>query len=375
MQKTLVAAVVAVLAAGGIYQTRQAAELREQNQMLRSHLTALTVQQLRAVKPAPRLPAPHLPTVADAAPPTQPAGSNSESSESLTRLLNGESVKKMTPEQIEAYLKGEHRNAASLLAAFRATGDRTFLEEALKNFPDDPRVAFDAVFNSGSPEERRQRLENFERAAPENALANYLSALDYLRSGQADEGVKQLLAAYGKPQFQDYSWDFIQNTEEALRSAGYSESEIRMAAMWQLPLPQVSDLNQLNGRITALADAYRMAGDTESAEAMLQVGMRLGQQLDSSPNDVLVNQLNGMAIQRDALKGMNPAEPFGANGQTVADRIQELTQQDAAIRGMVRQMAALQATMSPQDWITYNDRTMAFGEVNALQWLLGKYAQ
>jgi len=231
------------------------------------------------------------------------------------------------------------------------------------------------VFHSASPEERRQRLEAFERGAPGNPLPNYLSALDYFRSGQTDQGVQQLLAAHGKPQFQDYSWDFVQNTEEALRSAGHSESELRMAALWQLSLPQVSELNQLNVKITALADAYRQAGDTASAQAMLQVALRLGQQLGSSPNDVLINQLNGMDIQRDALKGMNPADPYGPNGQTVAARIQELTEQDTAIKSLVKGMAALQPRMSPQDWITYNDRTMAFGEVNALQWLLAKYAQ
>lgn len=377
MQKTLVTAAVAVLAVTGIYEARQAADLRQQNQTLRSQLAAtLTSRQMRTAKPAPRLPAPQLPAAAGAATPAQPAATgDSESSESLARLLSGASVKKMTAEQIEGYLRGNHRNAASLLAAFRATRDRAYLDEALKNFPGDPRVAFDAVFDSASPEERRKMLESFQQAAPENALPNYLSALEYFRSGKTDQGVQELMAAYAKPQFQDYSWDFVQNTEEALRSAGHSEAEVRMAAIWQLPLPHVSELNQLDERIIALANAYRQAGDTASAQAMLQVGLRLGQQLDSSPNDTLINQLNGMAIQRDALKGMNPADQYGASGETVADRIQELTQQDSTIKAMVRQMVALQSSMAPQDWIAYNDRMLAFGEVNALQWLLAKYAR
>jgi RNA polymerase sigma factor (sigma-70 family) len=374
IQKTLATAAIAALAVAGIYKSRQAADLREQNQSLRSQLAALTSQQLKAVKTAPRLPAPQLPVVPATAAPAPPAARNQVSNESMIRLLNGESIKKMTTEQVEAYLQGNHRNAASLLAAFRATGDKSYLAEALKNFPGDPRVAFEAVFNSTSAEERQQRLEALGRAAPDNALANYLSALDCFRSGQNDQGVLQLMAANAKAQFQDYSWDFVQNAEEALRSAGYSEAEIRMAATWQLSLPQVADLNQLNEKIVALANAYRQAGDTASAQAMLQVGLRLGQQLDGSPNDILINQLNGMAIQREALGGMSPTDQYGASGQTVADRIQELTQQDATIKAMVKQMGALQATMTPQDWITYNDRTMAFGEVNALQWLLAKYA-
>jgi hypothetical protein len=182
------------------------------------------------------------------------------------------------------------------------------------------------------------------------------------------------MAASNKTGFDDYSWDFVQTKEEALRSAGYPEAEVKMAATWQLPLPQVPDINQLSPNIIALANAYQQTGDQASTQAALQFDMQLGQQLDGSPNDLLINQLNGMAIQRDALATMNPNAPYGTSGQTVADQIAQFNQQDATIKTLVQQMASLQPMLSARDWITYNDRTMAFGEVNALQWLVNKYS-
>jgi hypothetical protein len=203
-------------------------------------------------------------------------------------------------------------------------------------------------------------------------MASYLSALAYFRSGQTDLAVKDLIAAIGKPQFQDYSWDFVQNAEEAWRTAGYSEAETRMVATWQLLLPHTAELNQLHHSIMDLANAYRQAGDPTSAQAALQFNLQLGQQLDGSPNDPLINQLIGLAIQRDALGAMDPGTPYGTSGQTVTDRIEQLKQQTATIKELVKQSESLQQSMSPQEWITYNDRTREFGEVNALQWLINK---
>ncbi len=383
LQKTLVAATVAVLAGAGIYQVHQVGLLRKQNQTLQQEQAILTGEnaklsrerdeaqaRIESAKSAPHLPAPHVSVVAT------PVQTNVESSQAsnLLHLLNGEPLPRMTTEQIAAYLKENHTNAASLLAVFRATGDKSFLSQAEQTFSGDPQVAFESVFNSSSPAELRQNLDNFERAAPGNPLANYLSAQNYFSSGQTDQAVQELMAASSKTGFDDYSWDFIQTEEEALRSAGYPEAEVKMAATWQLPLPQVPDLNQLSQNIIALANAYQQTGDQASAQAALQYDLQLGQQLDGTPNDLLINQLNGMAIQSAALATMNPNAPYGTSGQTVAGQIAQFNQQDAAIKTLVQQMASLQPMMSTQDWITYNDRTMTFGEMNALQWLVNKYS-
>ena len=52
---------------------------------------------------------------------------------------------------------------------------------------------FAGVFDKdATPAELRQRLDAFEQSAPDNPLANYLSALDYFKSGQISQAVQEL---------------------------------------------------------------------------------------------------------------------------------------------------------------------------------------
>ena len=131
-----------------------------------------------------------------------------------------------------------------------------------------------------SPEERRRELEALKQSAADNALPNYLSALDHFKAGQTDQAIEELIAAAAKTQFQDYSLDFMQNAEEAYRAAGYSEAAAKTAAHFWLPLPQLASLKQLSLSMADLAQAYRRTGDEASAQVTLQIGLSLGQRLD-----------------------------------------------------------------------------------------------
>src|SRR5437899_2429968 len=109
----------------------------------------------------------------------------------FTRLVNGD-VPKLSPEQLNTYLTQNQRNAESLLAAFRASSDAAYLKEAEEKFPNDPRVAYAAVFKSDSPEERSQWLDRLKQSDTSNALPNYFSALDAFKSGQMDQAVEEI---------------------------------------------------------------------------------------------------------------------------------------------------------------------------------------
>ena len=110
--------------------------------------------------------------------PTRTEGSGSINSSNMasgkdlfTRLMRGDPVR-LTAEQADRYLKQHGRTAQTLLAAFRATGNEELLREAQQKFPKDQQVAFEGAFRDGTPEERRQRLDAFKTAAPDNPLAN-----------------------------------------------------------------------------------------------------------------------------------------------------------------------------------------------------------
>jgi len=291
-----------------------------------------------------------------------------------TRLVNGD-VPKLSPEQIETYLTQNRRNAESLLAAFRASSDPAYLKEAQERFPNDARVAYASAYKSNSPEERTQWLERLKQSAPDNALPSYLSALDAFKSGQTDRGVQEITAASGKLQFQDYSMDFLQNAEDAYRSAGFSDADAKSIAATQLLLPELKELRDLDRQIVALANSYRQSGDAASADAALQMDIALGQRFGGYPGEPLIDRLVGIAIERDALGSMDPNGAYGTSGQTAQERLAQLDSTKQSLKSLAQQETGLFQRMSDADVVSFWERWRTFGYEPTMQWAIGKYGQ
>jgi hypothetical protein len=362
-----------------ISQHRSQTALRERNAALRQELAQLRSENANLSRrltrirslPTPRLPAPPIGPVAasDSAP-------ELSATNLIARMVHGDEAPRLTPEQLKRFLDENHRSADSLLAAYRTSGDPALLREAMEKFPGDPEVALEAVLNKdASSAERREWLEAFKKAAPDNPLANYLSALDYFKSGQTDQAVQELIAASNRQGFADYTPDRIQADAEAYRAAGYSEADATMAATWGVPLPQLAELRTLAHNMVDLAAAYRQAGDASSAQAAVQIAIGLGQQLDGSPGTCvpLVTRLVGIAVERLALDSMDPSSAYGSG--TVQERLEQLARRKNAIYDLVKQSVPYQRQMTAEDWLNYNQRTLIFGEENALGWLVNKYGQ
>jgi superfamily II DNA helicase RecQ len=359
-------------------QQRSHAELREQNRLLQQQVAQLQSDnedlngrfaQGRA-RPALRLPAPRVTTT------TAPVATDGLRSTNLYGRLkdyNG----KLSAAQVTSYLNANHRSAASLLAAYRSTGDAALLEEAMQKFPDDPQVAFEAMHRKdASGEERRRWLDSMKQSAPDNALPNYLSALDYFKSGRADQAVQELIAANGKQRFEDYTPERMQNDEDAYLAAGFSAAEAKTIPAQQLLLPQLAQIKELSGYVVELAKSYREAGDPASAQAALQLLANLGQRYNGTrPGEPEISQLVGMAAERIALNEMDPAGGYGSGGQTVQERLNQLAEQRRMLAALNQQFEPLQSMMTDHDWISYKDRWRNFGEEAALRWVIGKYGR
>ena len=381
LQKVLVTVAITAAVGTAIYQARQTSDLRTQMRTLQQRQGPLAAQidQLQrerddamnrlalSARPIPQLPAPRMQVTALPAENFQPTNLYARIRDAQPRL---------TLPQVEGYLDANRRNASSLLAAYRTTGDAALLAEAMQKYPDDPQVAFEAAFRKDAPPEQRQQwLDVLKKSAPENALGNYLSALDHFKSGQTDRGVEELIAASGKQQFQDYSTIRGQDNEEAYLAAGHSAAEAKALAASQLLLPQLAELKQLSGVMIDLAKSYQQGGDPASAQAALEMAVSLGQRFNGSPGEPLISRLVGLAIERNAFAAMDPTSPFGSSGQTAQDRVNELARQSATLKDLAQRFESVGERMSDSDWIHYIDRWRSFGELAATQWALGKYAQ
>ena len=168
---------------------RQLAQLKADNDALSSRMTRLSRARTQGSTPAPDA----IGSVG--------MGSGTNAPFNMQELVDNPPT--TTTAQLQGYLKAHGRDATSLLAAYEVTHDRALLAEAMQKYPSDRKVDFEAAINPDLPsEERRQWLSAFEKSAPDNALANYLSALDYFKAGQSGQALQEIVTASGKQGFQ-----------------------------------------------------------------------------------------------------------------------------------------------------------------------------
>jgi hypothetical protein len=343
--------------------------------MLSRHPAQMRTELPSVSAEVPEMPARHVPTIT--APMAVARVETQPSTNLIACILKGD-LPALTLDQLETYLDVNHRDAESLLAAYQVTHERALLDEAIAKYPNDPRVAYTAWFrsqpNSDDPDAlqaRRQALDLLKQAAPDNALANYLSAANYFKSGQPQQALQELQTAAAKPVYNDYTQDAIQSMEEAYRAAGYSDVESKVAATCGVLLPHLVEMKQAGLSLVALASSYRQAGDPASAQAALQMCLDLGQRLDDPNSMTLLQPLVGIAIERAGLEAMGAATPDADTARALQEQLNTLNQQRAGIRALVadQPIETWLPTASPEDINSYFDRMRFFGEQRALQWL------
>jgi hypothetical protein len=280
---------------------------------------------------------------------------------------------KLSLQQVAPYLEAKQRSAESLLAAFRATGDQTLLREALRKSPADPRVLFTAYFafkNELSSAERRQWLEAFKQSAPDNALANYLSAQAYFKAGAAELAAREVAAASRQSKYHDYLSDAVRSAEEAYAAAGLSVIDAKTVAACVSMMPHLVELRDLGQSLGGLAKQYRQADDEAAAQAVFQMGAALGRRVgEPAAYSSIIHGLVGMAIERKVLDAMDPASPYDSAGRTVQDRLNECAQQRKTIQE-VQDKGGYQMlqSLSEQDQLAFFERLEVSGELAALRW-------
>ena len=300
-----------------------------------------------------------------------PVPTNSEEVESAP-------APKISREQAEAWLAKHNRNAMSLLAAFRAMGDTNYLNEAATNFPNDPHVELAVLARDEFPVERRKWLDLFKQSSPSNSLANYFSAEDDFKNGKSDEAVQELLAASGKEQFDSFQTESRLDGEELYLASGKSPIE----ASTESSAGMVRDFNaefltyrQLAIGIEDLQKKYLGSGDANSAANLAQMGMNLGNQINSGDSGkYLVNQLVGMGVEANSLNQLDQNTSYDfLDGQTPAQVLQQLKDQKASDKELIGNFSAAYSLLTPDEMASYSARIKIYGETAAMQWAIQQH--
>jgi len=283
---------------------------------------------------------------------------------------------KTSRRKVEEWLALHHRSAASLLAAFHVLGDTNYLKEAATNFPSNPRVELAILARNAFPEDRRKWLDLFKASSPSNSLACYLSAQTYFQSGQSEAAVNDLVAATGKPEFENYTLESQLDTEELGLFCGESPlKSIETALASSAGDTALATLKQLASQMTDLQKQELAVGDNNSAENLAQMGMFLGSQLNSGANgNYIINQLVGMAAESMTLEQLNPNTSYDfLDGETPGQKLQDLKLQKAMLSRLAADFSAIEPNLTDAEIVSFQERVKIYGEVGAMRWLLQQH--
>ncbi len=276
-------------------------------------------------------------------------------------------------EKAEAWLAKHHRDTASLLAVFRAQQDTNYLNEAATNFPNDPRVQLAVLSRDAYPAERRKWLDSFKQSSPSNSLADYFSAQNYFKEGRTEEALQDLLAASGKPQFENHALENQLDAEELYTDAGKTARESAELGMCSISVESIGQLpafKQVAQGIMEVMKEKSGAGYAGETAALAQLGLGLSEKLNSGDSGkLLINQLVGMAIRNVSLSQLdkNIAYDF-LDGKTPAQVLAESKQQKKEFNKLVSKFPFAETQMTDAESANYNQRVKIYGELAAMKW-------
>lgn len=378
MQKTVIATAILALSGFGVYQIKHQSAMRTAARKAPERLVAAVPAESQpaptalAHAPAHRSIPRSLPTPRSRVVPLKNAIPGIPFTQTEMFALLKTKRLSLTLAEVQPFLEANHRDARSLLAAFRTTADLSLLTEAAQKFPSDPQVAFEAAIRMGaSPAERLQSLDVLRQASPDNSLPDYLAADAHFQAGDPAAAIRDLIAASGKSGYQDFSRERTQGNEAAYLAAGYTTGDAKLLSSVGPAEPHLVQIKDLGRELLGLANSYQQAGDSSSRESALQVAVQLGQRLsDPAAGETLLRQTVGICVERAALQAMDPESPFDTAGLTVQGRLNQLTSRVDEIRLFAKQSDPLWKTLNDQDWVNYEGQLAANGEEAALRWLI-----
>ena len=278
-------------------------------------------------------------------------------------------------EQAEAWLAKHHRDAASLLAVFRAQNDTNYLNEAATNFPNDPRVQLAVLTADVFPADRRKWLDAFKQSSPSNSLADCLSAVNYFKEGKTEAALQDLLAANGKPQFVGHIIENQLDAEELYADAGKTAGESAKLGhmnMWSEYGKELPAIKQAAIGIRDVIKAKAEASDTGNNVQLVQLGLGLADKLKSGGTEKLFfSQRVGMATEAIMLNQLDQNTGYDfLDGQTPAQRLATLKQQRTEWNQLGANWETAFSQMTDAEQASFYRRTKISGDQAALKWLV-----
>ncbi|MEY4307267.1 MAG: hypothetical protein RJA95_635 [Verrucomicrobiota bacterium] len=271
--------------------------------------------------------------------------------------------------EVEAFLKHQGRTSMNLLAASRLLKDVSYLREAAKADPKEPAVQLELVLRGESVEEKAAALAAFREAAPGNSLGDYLAAHQAFAAGDAAAAGIALAQSLDNPLYADYTQKIVAGAEQAFLDAGYEPAAASAASMFSLTLAHVTPLVEVSRNLQQLQEEFIRSADFDAAEPTVVIGLTLGQRIQGQ-GLYMIDQLNGISIEKRFLQQLDPLTQAGPGGQAAGERLEALDAKLLEIRTLTANFTEKFAAADEATQGQYLARMKSDGEFAAMRWLV-----
>ena len=292
----------------------------------------------------------------------------------VPQLENSFLVYNLGPVQIEAFLDKYKRSSRALLAAWCMTRRRDLLEEAAKNYPNDPAVAMAAIANcvGGGREPWARKLIEFD---PDNALGYMIACTSATERMDYDQVMSWLGTAVQASTFNDYSDEIRAWVKVAALDSGLNE---RKASAYAAKSADVMKGNM--EYYIHLADeaanmiSQQFVGRPEAEILKKSVEDLADYLMEEKPGSSLFFQVGGEILRKKMIDGLREAETKDPIYAGLRDKSEnpEVFQKEMVNLKQSFNSSYWLLRASNDDVIEYYKRINDQGEFAALNWAMAK---
>ncbi len=258
-------------------------------------------------------------------------------------------------------------DALTLLALGRATGDPGWLERALAEHPDDPRVQLERWHAATTPEEKLAAARALKAAAPDNPLGSYLEATLAFERGDLGAVAGLLMDAEENRAYESYTRDILLEAQAAFQASGLDDLGARRTSGDAGTGRLADDLLRLGDEMGELQLVFVELGYWDEADFLFERALALGEQLQAS--GTLAEALAGIALQGRLLESFGPELIVSDDGTRAGQRLAELEAARSVIRDASIGADTAMRTLDAAGQERYREIFRRDGELSALRWL------
>lgn len=272
----------------------------------------------------------------------------------------------------KSYAERRQADALSLIALGRATGDPSWLQRALAEHPEDPRVQLERWNAARTPEERLAAARALQQAAPDNPLGAYLEASQAFVAGDLGAVARLMVDAEAAQSYDAYSVEILTETQAAFESGGLGGHQAWAAAMDAYSatgFQTISALRQLGDDMGELQHVFVEMGYWDEADFMFDRTLALGEQLQDSA--IAIESLSGLTLQAKLLGSFDPETVVDDAGTRAGKRLAQiqLASKEYLAAAQVGDWTDKAKSLDAEGWEQFRAVFQRDGELAALRWL------